>query len=85
MNASQKALYLQLQLAGLGLIIAAFGIFKHVLALLGVGGFVFAYGLIRFFFFKKHLHAEDPSDLSEEEIRELMDPLDDQDHEEEDD
>lgn len=82
MNPTQKALYLQLQLAGLGLIIAAFGIFQHVKALMGVGALVFGYGLIRFFFFKKHLEEDDGNELSEEEIQKLMNPVEDEEKDE---
>lgn len=79
MTPSQKVLYLQLQIAGLGLIIAAFGIFRHVPALLGVGILVFCFGLLRFFFFKKHLEEDDGSSLSQEEIDRLMNPNEDRD------
>lgn len=53
MHPGQRVLFVQLQLAGLGLIIAAFGYFQDVPALCGVGAFVFLYGTVRFFLLKK--------------------------------
>lgn len=84
MNPGQRVLLVQLQLAGLGLIIAAFGFFEDVPALCGVGAFVFLYGVIRFFLFKKSAAAYAQEDISEEEARELMEPPRKEEDEEED-
>lgn len=47
MNQEQKALYRQAQLAGLGLVIAAVGLFAGHAMLPWIGLFVFVFGLAR--------------------------------------
>ena len=53
MNDQQKALFKQLQLAGLGIVIAIFGFLVDHLALMIIGIGVFIFGILRTIVIKK--------------------------------
>lgn len=53
MSDKQKALFKQIQLAGLGIVIAIFGFFVSHMALMIVGACVFIFGIVRTVMIKK--------------------------------
>ena len=53
MNDKQKALFKQIQLAGLGIVIAVFGFFVNHTALMIIGAGVFIFGIARTILIKK--------------------------------
>lgn len=53
MNDKQKALFKQIQLAGLGIVIAVFGFFVNLTALMIIGAGVFIFGIARTILIKK--------------------------------
>lgn len=73
MNQEQKALYRQAQLAGLGLVIAAVGLFTGHAYLPWIGLFIFVFGLARCLLIRllirnvSQAQAQDPGQESREE------------------
>ena len=53
MNDKQKALFKQIQLAGLGIVIEVFGFFVNHTALMIIGAGVFIFGIARTILIKK--------------------------------
>lgn len=53
MNDKQKALFKQIQLAGLGIVITVFGFFVNHTALMIIGAGVFIFGIARTILIKK--------------------------------
>ncbi|MGN1276934.1 MAG: hypothetical protein ACI4UK_08095 [Floccifex sp.] len=59
MNEKQKVLKLQIQLAGIGILIFGFGIFEKYKPCIIIGICIFIYACIRFVFLKKLMNHLD--------------------------
>lgn len=59
MNQAQKALFRQLQLAGLGLILVVAGFFLKETAVCWIGAALFVYGLVRYFVIRALIRHND--------------------------
>lgn len=62
MNDKQKALFKQIQLAGLGVVIAVFGFFVKHIALMIIGAGVFIFGIARTILIKKLIEKLEEDD-----------------------
>lgn len=64
MNIKQRVLYIQTQIAGLGIVVALVGYFKNAPFLIPLGIGIFTFGLIRRQFLKKTIDSFHEDDLS---------------------